>query len=87
MTTTSKDNWVVSAQSLDNPYDGHILNSALKQVSQLTGITPHNAYCDMSYRGHGLKGETKVHPVGKIPKRATRSLRQWMKRRAAVEPN
>ena len=26
--TTSKDNWVVSAQSLDNPYDGHTLGSA-----------------------------------------------------------
>lgn len=84
--TTSKDNWVVSAQSLDNPYDGHTLNSALNQVTQLTGITPHDAYCDMGYRGHGLKGETKVHLVGKIPKRATRSLRKWMKRRAAVEP-
>ena len=40
----------------------------------------------MGYRGHGLKGETKIHLVGKIPKRATRSLRKWMKRRAAVEP-
>jgi IS5 family transposase len=85
-TTTSKDNWVVSAQSLDNPYDGHTLASALKQVTQLTGITPQNAYCDMGYRGHGLKGDTKIHLVGKIPKRATKSLRKWMKRRAAVEP-
>jgi len=84
--TTSKDNWVVSAQSLDNPYDGHTLDSALNQVSKLTGITPQDAYCDMGYRGHGLKGDTKVHLVGKIPKRATKSLRKWMKRRAAVEP-
>ena len=84
--TTSKDNWVVSAQSLDNPYDGHTLGSALNQVNRLTGITPHDAYCDMGYRGHGLEGETKVHLVGKIPKRATKSLRKWMKRRAAVEP-
>jgi len=84
--TTSKDNWVVSAKSLDNPYDGHILESALNQVSELTGITPQDAYCDMGYRGHGLKGNTKIHLVGKIPKRATRSLRKWMKRRAAVEP-
>jgi len=84
--TTSKDNWVVSAQSLDNPYDGHTLGSALKHVTQLTGITPQDAYCDMGYRGHGLKGDTKIHLVGKIPKRATKSLRKWMKRRAAVEP-
>jgi len=84
--TTSKDNWVVSAQSLDNPYDGHTLKSALSQVKALTGIAPQEAYCDMGYRGHGLKGETKIHLVGKIPKRATKSLRKWMKRRAAVEP-
>jgi len=74
------------AQSLDNPYDGHTLASALEQVKQLTGITPQDAYCDMGYRGHGLKGNTKIHLVGKIPKKATKSLRRWMKRRAAVEP-
>lgn len=84
--TTSKDNWVVSAQSLDNPYDGHTLEGALDQTTQLTGITPQHAYCDMGYRGHKLKGDTKIHLVGKIPKRATKSLRKWMKRRAAVEP-
>lgn len=84
--TTSKDNWVVSAQSLDNPYDGHTLDNALNHVTQLTGITPQEAYCDMGYRGHGLKGKTKIHLVGKIPKKATKSLRRWMKRRAAVEP-
>jgi len=84
--TTLKDNWVISAQRLDNPYDGHTLEDALNQASSLTGITPQHAYCDMGYRGHGLKGETKIHLVGKIPQRATRSLRSWMKRRAAVEP-
>lgn len=84
--TPSKDNWVVSAQSLDNPYDGHTLGGALNHVTQLTGITPQDAYCDMGYRGHGLKGDTKIHLVGKIPKKATKSLRRWMKRRAAVEP-
>jgi len=62
------------------------LGSALKHVTQLTGITPQDAYCDMGYRGHGLKGDTKIHLVGKISKRATKSLRKWMKRRAAVEP-
>ena len=72
--TTSKDNWVVSAQSLDNPYDGHTLESALNHVTQLTGTTPAHAYCDMGYRGHGIKEKTKVHLVGKIPKQATKAL-------------
>jgi IS5 family transposase len=40
----------------------------------------------MGYRGHGHTGKTKIRLVGKIPKRATRTLRKWMKRRAAVEP-
>ena len=40
----------------------------------------------MGYRGHKLKGDTKIHLVGKIPKRATKSLREWVQRRAAVEP-
>jgi len=84
--TTSKDNWVVSAQSLANPYDTHTLESALNHVAQLTTITPEHAYCDMGYRGHGIKEKTKIHLVGKVPKRATKALRKWTKRRAAVEP-
>jgi transposase, IS5 family len=85
--TTSKGNWLVSAQSLkDNPYDGHTLANALQQAQELTGITPQFAYCDQGYRGHGFEGETKVHIVGKIPKRARASVRRWMKRRAAIEP-
>ena len=49
-------------------------------------MTPEHAYCDMGYRGHGIKENTQIHLVGKIPKRATKALRKWMKRRAAVEP-
>ncbi len=77
---------MVSAQSLTNPYDGHTLENALDHVTQLTGITPEHAYCDIGYRGHGIKEKSKAHLVGKIPKRATKALRKWMKRRAAVEP-
>jgi len=39
----------------------------------------------MGYRGHGIKENTQIHLVGKIPKRATKSLRKWMKRRAAIK--
>jgi len=85
--TTSKGNWLVCAQSLDeNPYDGHTLQGALDQTQALTGITPQFAYCDQGYRGHGVKGATTVHVVGKLPKRASASARRWMKRRAAIEP-
>jgi IS5 family transposase len=85
--TTSKNNWVVGAQSLKgNPYDGHTLKSALEQVQDVAGRAAKTAYCDQGYRGHGVEGETTVKVVGRLPKRATRTTRNWMKRRAAIEP-
>ncbi len=86
--TTSTGNWIVGAQSLTgNPYDGHTLSHALKQVEELTQVVPEFAYVDQGYRGHGIKEKTKIHIVGRIPKRATRSVRRWMKRRASIEPS
>ena len=85
--TTSKDNWVVGAQSLQgNPYDGHTLKAALAQVETITGRPAKTAYCDQGYRGHGLKGGTQIKIVGRFPKRATRAQRKWLKRRTAIEP-
>ena len=85
--TTSKSNWLVGAQSLQgNPYDGHTLDGALAQVSALTGRSPRNAYCDQGYRGHGVQSDTVIKVVGRIPKRTTRAIRKWMKRRATIEP-
>jgi len=85
--TTSKSNWVVGAQSLQgNPYDGHTLAGALAQVKAITGRAAKTAYCDQGYRGHGVEGETTIKVVGRLPKRATRTTRNWMKRRAAIEP-
>lgn len=87
LATTSKGNWLVAADSLPgNPYDGHTLNRTLTQVERLTGRRPGHVYCDLGYRGHGVGGETQVRLVGKIPKRATRTARKWMKRRASIEP-
>ena len=85
--TTSKSNWVVGAQSLKrNPYDGLTLKNALEQVPVIAGRAAKTAYCDQGYRGHGVEGETTVRVVGRLPKRATRTTRNWMKRRAAIEP-
>lgn len=87
LATTSKGNWLVAAASLPgNPYDGHTLEGALAQIERLTGRCPAHAYCDLGYRGHGVSGGTQVRLVGKIPKKATRAARRWMKRRAAIEP-
>ena len=85
--STSKGNWIVGAQSLkDNPYDGHSLKAALTQVSKISGRDPKKVYVDQGYKGHGVKGETTVHIVGRVPKRASRQAKHWMMRRAAIEP-
>jgi IS5 family transposase len=86
--TTSTGNWMIGAQPLtDNPYDGYILSGALKQAEAFTGVVPEFAYVDQGYRGHKVVGKTQVHIVGCIPKRAKRSTRRWMKRRASIEPS
>jgi IS5 family transposase len=84
--TTSKDNWIVGVEAYGNPYDGHTLKGAIEQARKVSGWTPKEAFCDMGYRGHGVKETTKVHLVGARKKKLSRSLRKWFKRRAAIEP-
>jgi transposase, IS5 family len=85
--TTSKNNWIVGTHALHgNPYDGHTLSGAIRQVERLTGHTPDDVMVDQGYRGHGYDGSAIVHVVRTIPKRATRALRRMLKRRAAIEP-
>jgi len=85
--TTSKNNWIVGAEALHgNPYDGHTLAGALEQIERLTSKTPSDVVVDKGYQGHGYEGEATVHVVRTIPKRATRTVRKMLKRRAAVEP-
>ena len=84
---TSTGNWLVGALSWQgNPYDGHTLSKQLRQVRKLTGNVAKTVYCDQGYRGHGHEGEETIQIVGRIPKRATKAQRHWLKRRAAIEP-
>jgi IS5 family transposase len=83
--TTNRSNLVVGAQSLPgNPYDGHTLSGALRQVEQLTGQRPERCYVDLGYRGHDVRGIE----VFKARQRrgVTRSIRKELKRRNAIEP-
>jgi transposase, IS5 family len=85
--TTSKNNWIVGVEALNgNPYDGHTLGGAIRQVERLTGHTLQDVMVDQGYRGHGYKGSARVHVVRTIPRRAKRALRRMLKRRAAIEP-
>ena len=85
--TTSKGNWVVSAQAFhENPYDGHTLHSALTHTEKMTGHNIRIAVTDLGYRGHDYEGEATVYSVRTIPKTAKWSLRRLLKRRSSIEP-
>jgi len=85
--TTSKNNWIVGAHALHgNPYDGHTLAGAIRQIERLTNKPPRDVVVDKGYQGHNYQGEASVHVVRTIPKKATRAVRRMLKRRAAVEP-
>ncbi len=84
--TTSRGGWFVGAKAMHgNPYDGHTLYRALKQVECIAGL-PEDAFVDMGYRGHWAEGLCRVHVDKRRRGRTSRSLWRWMKRRAAVEP-
>lgn len=85
--STSRGNWIVGARALHgNPYDGHTLGGALQQVERLSGQKPQTAFVDLGYRGHGVDGESVIQVVPRKRRHLARSLRQWMNRRAAIEP-
>jgi len=86
--TTSMDNWVVGVEALHgNPFDGHTLKGALKQVKRLVGWNPQNAYCDKGYKGNPKHlGETAVHLANRRKSSMKPSEWRWLKRRSAIEP-
>ena len=83
---TSKGGWFLGAMAFHgNPYDGHTLKEALKQVKRVIR-EPEHVFVDMGYRGHNYRGKTEVHVDKRRRGRTAKSLWRWMKRRAAIEP-
>jgi IS5 family transposase len=83
---TSKGGWFLGAMAVHgNPYDGHTLKQALKQVKRVIR-EPEHVFVDMGYRGHNYRGDTEVHVDKRRRGRTAKSLWRWMKRRAAIEP-
>ena len=84
--TTSKAGWVVGIDAVSgNPYDGATLKPAIKQVEELTGVKPKEAFVDKGFRGseHHPEG-VEVYISGR--KKLSRRLAKLLKRRAAIEP-
>ena len=86
--TTSKNNWIVGVEALhNNPFDGHTLKGALKQVKRLAGWAVQNAYCDKGYKGNPRQLDgTAVHLANRRKSSMTPGEWRWFKRRSAIEP-
>ena len=88
MVTSAKSNWILGINAMHgNPYDGHTLKDALAQAQRLVGWQPKQATADLAYRGHNYQGTTEIQIVNyRTMKSRTRTVRKWLKRRAAIEP-
>ena len=88
MVTSAKSNWILGIDAVHgNPYDGHTLSDALAQTERLVGWQPKQVTADLAYRGHNYQGTTEIQIVNyRTMKSKTRSVRKWLKRRAAIEP-
>jgi IS5 family transposase len=85
--TTAKDNWAVASLAFHgNLYDGHTLQQTLDQVNRVTGLHPHQAACDLGYRGHNYEGGCTVLIANRYRKSVPASIKKWWKRRSAIEP-
>ena len=83
--TTNRDNFVVGMfAEHGNPYDGHTLTKALRQIREITGKAIERCYVDRGYRGHGVK-ETSVFISGR-KRGMTPQMKRELKRRSAIEP-
>jgi IS5 family transposase len=68
-----------------NPFDGHTLGPAIRDMEALTGIEARRIHVDKGYRGHNHPHKFRVRISGQV-RRVTAAIRREMKRRAAVEP-
>ena len=88
ISASSKGAWVLGAQALHgNPYEGHTLKASLEQVERLSPQHVHYVYTDGSYKKHSYPGDAEVQVDRRLSRsKLSASLRQWLKRRAAIEP-
>ncbi len=84
---TARKNWAVASLAFHgNLYDGHMLKQSLDQVERVTGLHPHQASCDLGYRGHNYEGDCTILIANRYRKSVPSSIKKWWKRRSAIEP-
>ena len=88
ISASSKGAWVLGVKAFQgNPYDGHTLKESLEQVDRLSPQQAEHVYTDGSYKKHDYEGEAEVHVDRRLSRsKLPKSLRYWLKRRAAIEP-
>jgi IS5 family transposase len=67
------------------PYDGHTLKTVLEEKKYQTGIPCERTYVDKGYRGHKIKGFTRVYQSGQ-KRGVTKAIKKELKRRSVIEP-
>lgn len=83
---THKEGFVLGSEALHgNPYDGHTLETALKNAEELTNKPIEKAFVDKGYRGHGI--ERREIFISGQRKGLTPKIKSQIKRRSAIEPH
>jgi IS5 family transposase len=86
VTTPKGGQFVLHAKALHgNPFDGHTLGPAVKDLEPVTGVETRRINVDKGHRGHNHPEKFRVWISGQA-RRVTAVIKREMKRRAAVEP-
>jgi IS5 family transposase len=87
LSITHRNNWITSSAALHgNPFDGRTLATTLERSESNTHIEVKEAYVDQGYRGHDYVGDATIYKQDGTLKRLTRTIRNKIKRRSAIEP-
>jgi len=85
LVVTHKQGLVLSSQALpENPYDGQTLKSALSHAEFMSGVKIERSFVDQGYKKHGIEDSQVVMAR---QKGLSRSLKNALKRRNAIEPH
>lgn len=85
--TSNRSNWVLGVKIFfGRPYDGHTLEAAIMNSTELSGVEPKEIHVDKGYRGNGYSGSGQVHISGCGRKKLPEALKKRKRRRSAIEP-